>query len=136
MVCIYCPGNTQVINSRHQKRLNHIWRRRRCGSCGNVFTTSESPELAASLVVESTGGLEPFSRDKLFLSLYDSCRHRPTAQTDATALTSTVIAKLLTSLKDATLSRQTIITTANAVLKNFDHAANVHYTAYHPIKKT
>ena len=27
MVCIYCSGKTDVINSRPQKRLNRIWRR-------------------------------------------------------------------------------------------------------------
>lgn len=189
MVCIYCSGETQVINSRPQKRLNNIWRRRKCTACEGIFTTSESPDLTSSLVVikggpglshldarqgadekrtepymkygegapqaatpgaKSTGRvsgfarksagavrenwLEPFSRDKLFLSIYESCKHRPSAMTDAQALTETIISKLLPQVQSATLPVGLIKEAASDTLNNFDRPAYIHYVAFHPDK--
>lgn len=133
MNCMYCSASTQVINSRPQKRLNHIWRRRKCAGCGSVFTTTEAPDLLQAVMVRRSGALEPFQRDYLFISLYDSLRHRQDAATDATALTATVISKLLEQTQGAVLERHTIVQTAHAVLSRFDHAAATHYAAYHPL---
>lgn len=132
MVCIYCGGKTEVVNSRPQKRANHIWRRRKCAVCGNVFTTIESTDLATSILVLNFGSLRPFQRDKLLLSVYDCLRHRKDPVGDATALTATILHKLLDSIDRPTLTRSQIVTTVSSVLKNFDHAAHVQYLAYHP----
>lgn len=133
MKCIYCMGKTQVINSRPQKRLNHIWRRRKCSSCTSIFTTSEAPELDSSLLVQKSTTLEPFSRDKLFLSIYESCKHRQTALNDAQALTGTIISRLLRGAGSASIPVEQITLTAATVLNNFDKPAHTHYTAYHPL---
>lgn len=133
MVCIYCSGSTKVINSRHQKRPNRVWRRRKCTTCGNVWSTIETVDYALALAVQQpSGAVEPFLREKLFISIYESCKHRSSALEDAEALTSTVIGKLLGSVQNASLPRHIIISTAAGVLKNFDRTAQVHYTAYHP----
>jgi transcriptional regulator NrdR family protein len=97
-----------------------------------VWSTIEAVDYPQALTVQKKGSLEPFVRERLFISLYDSCKHRPQALEDARALTQTVISKLLPQVQNATLPREIIITTVGAVLKNFDHAAHVHYTAYHP----
>src|SRR5690348_1875861 len=97
MVCIYCGNKTDVINSRPQKRHNKVWRRRRCTKCEAVFTTTEAAALAESLRVArkaKPNTLQPFLRDKLFLSIYKSCQHRPDAIQDASALTDTVVSRL------------------------------------------
>jgi len=131
MVCIYCHHKTQVTNSRPQKRLNRVWRRRNCQNCGAIFTSTESIDLSGSVGVGSGSHLQPFQRDKLLFSVYDSLRHRKTAQTDATWLTDTIIAKLLPHIKDATIQKQQITQTSLSVLKNFDKPAATHYQAFH-----
>ena len=133
MVCIYCGSGTQVVNSRLQKRLNHVWRRRRCVECGAVFSTHEMPAYEDSWRVKTPeGALMPFQRDKLFLSLYKSCEHRPGAAEDAGGLTATVIGLLRHQDDKGLFEAENISLTAWEVLNNFDKAAAVHYQAFHP----
>ncbi|HSX23639.1 MAG TPA: hypothetical protein VLE74_00900 [Candidatus Saccharimonadales bacterium] len=75
--------------------------------------------------------LEPFSRDKLFLSIHDSLKHRKTAQSDATGLTDTIISRLYPHITDGSVDAQGITAKAANVLKRFDKAASVHYLAFH-----
>src|SRR5690606_28878342 len=99
-----------------------------------TFTTFESTDLASTVrVLGQNGVLEPFSRDKLFLSLYRSCGHRPNAVNDATALSLTVVSALSRQLSNATISRSDIISAAIRTLENFDSAAAVQYGAYHKV---
>ena len=132
MVCIYCSGATRVTNSRPQKRLMQVWRRRHCKSCGAIFTTTEAVELGTSLVVRRTdGAVAPFNRDKLFMSIMRAVGHRQTPLEDASALTATIIAKLRRSTTQAAVGPSDIVTVALATLKHFDTAAAVQYGAYH-----
>ncbi len=133
MVCIYCGSETSVTNSRPQKRSNTIWRRRLCTGCLALFTTIEQSDLERSLVVNCPNGLEPFIRDKLFISVYDSLKHKKTALSDATALTSTIVNSLLRHVKDGAVHKNNIITVSLDVLKRFDKTAAVYYAAYHPL---
>lgn len=136
MVCIFCSAETQVTNSRPQKRTNTVWRRRKCQNCGNIFTTEETALLTAAVAVERPDGtLTGFNREKLLVSLYNSLRHRSTALQDATALTDTVISKLMPQLTDGRIQSTIIITTVTTTLKRFDRAASVQYAAYHPLKQ-
>src|ERR1039458_7397730 len=97
MVCIYCRSKTQVTNSRHLIRSNGTWRRRTCTKCSALFTTNEIAQYNMLWAVRDplSGNLEPFERDKLFLSVHDSCGHRKSAISDAAGLTDTVIDKLI-----------------------------------------
>ncbi len=134
MVCIYCGGETQVINSRHQKKSNQVWRRRRCLACQGVFTSYEAADLSSSLVFRrNKTHLEPFQRDRLFLSVYEACRHRKTAETDARALTDTILTKLRGKTQDASIDRTTLVSVSSEVLKHFDRAAATAYLAFHPL---
>lgn len=134
MVCIYCGNSTKVTNSRLQKRSNAVWRRRKCLICYNVFSTIEAPELAGALRFESLSGkLSPFETSKLFVSIYESLKHRKQPALDAEALVQTIVQKLLLS-DGATISRNQVIEAAIAVLNNFDKAASTAYQAFH--KKT
>lgn len=134
MVCIYCGGETQVVNSRHQKKSNQVWRRRRCVACFGVFTSYETADLASSLVYKrDLTHIEPFQRDRLFISIYEACRHRQTAQTDARALTDTILARLQGKTADASVERRQLVSVSSEVLKRFDKAAYSAYLAYHPL---
>lgn len=134
MVCPHCATTTDVVNSRRQRRANGVWRRRKCSGCGTVFTTLEYTDLASILrVARSASELEPFSRDRLFISVFESCRHRSSAATDATGLTQQIISRLLAAQpQPGLIERNSIITATLDVLKTFDNAAAIHYEAYHP----
>jgi transcriptional repressor NrdR len=132
MVCIHCGSETQVTNSRPQKRSNQVWRRRQCVKCQAVFTTSETAQYEAAWAVKGkTGSPKPFSQDKLFLSLHKSCGHRKTALSDAKGLTETIINKLPVHIVDGTVSSHDIVQVAQVALNRFDKAASTHYQAFH-----
>lgn len=135
MVCIYCGSATQVTNSRLQKRVNSVWRRRTCQLCKTTFTTIEQPDLASTLVIKrSQRHIEPFERDKLFISIYESCKHRPQALRDATALMVTAVGQILKANTDSVVGRDELVAIVYGILERFDVTAATVYNAYHPKK--
>lgn len=133
MVCIYCHGKTRVINSRPQQRANSTWRRRSCSQCGSVFTSIETVDLRGSIVLKRAGSVEPFSRDNLLLSVYDSLRHRKTALSDAEGLTNTILSRVYKQLTNATVERDYLVSVTQSVLNRFDKVAATYYLAFHPM---
>lgn len=134
MVCIYCQSETQVTNSRPQKRTNSVWRRRHCLNCHTVFSTEEHVDMTKSIVVrKAPEQLEAFQRDVLFISVYVSVRHRKSALTDATGLTDTITSKILILQRNGIVETADIIRCTYDTLRLFDEAAAVHYQAYHPL---
>lgn len=134
MVCLQCGAKTHVINSRLQKRNNRVWRRRQCLGCQAIFTTTEEALYAALWAVQGKNGkITPFSRDKLLLSLYKSCGHRPRALEDASELTDTVISKLAALSVNGLLGATVIARVSQVVLSRFDKAASTHYQAFHQV---
>lgn len=132
MVCIHCGSETKVSNSRPQKRNNQVWRRRECLSCHAIFTTEETVQYSGAWTVRNAAGVvEPFSRDKLFLSLIRSLEHRKTALSDATALVETIIKKLASSVNNGTIETAQIVQITHVALNRFDSAASVSYSAFH-----
>jgi transcriptional regulator NrdR family protein len=134
MVCIYCGHKTKTTNSREKKRDKGVWRRRLCPSCQATFTTHEGVDWTTAIAYKTdTGHIEPFSRDKLFVSIHDSLKHRKDATETATALTDTILVKTIAHITDATVNRHDLVAISTKVLKNFDKAAATTYQAYHPI---
>lgn len=131
MVCIYCSGGTQVINSRLRKRRNTVWRRRRCLICATIFTTSESIELSQTILIQNKTAVEPFSRDRLFISIYESLKHRKSALLDASGLCDTIIQAILLKHENGSVQSSVIVAATLAVLERFDAAAATHYQAFH-----
>ncbi|HSW99258.1 MAG TPA: hypothetical protein VLF71_05480 [Candidatus Saccharimonadales bacterium] len=84
------------------------------------------------MVSRSGAQLLPFSRDNLFASVHDSCKHRPSSIDDAGALTQTIIAKLVARQHGGIITRDDISRTTHAVLARFDTTAATVYAAYHP----
>lgn len=140
MVCIYCQGDLEVSNSRPQKSRNQTWRRRPCKACGAVFSSIEALDLSQAIIVskspENTKSpdLQPFDRDKLFISLYESLRHRPSAASDARGLADTIIAHIIKSAVSGQTDSRTISNVTLNTLQRFDKAAATHYAAFHPQK--
>jgi transcriptional repressor NrdR len=136
MVCIYCGAHTSVVNSRHQRRTNTIWRRRKCERCASVFTSIEQPDLQAGLRIRrSPTQLVTFDRDRLFISIYECCRHRPAAVHEAGNLAQQVINGLLTrAVTPGLIDREDLVTLTYTVLKGYDRTAAALYSAYHPGK--
>lgn len=121
------------MNSRHQKRINHIWRRRQCQKCQAIFTTFEAPETQQALVFEGHDGqLEPFSRERHFISVYSSLRHRPEAEKESTALVDTIMGKLLAGKHGSVVTRSRLVEQTYRTLQRFDRFAGFNYLAYHP----
>lgn len=78
MRCPFCGNDdTQVKDSRPTEDNSAIRRRRFCPACGARFTTFERVQLRELTVVKSTGGREPFDRDKLLRSMCIALRKRP-----------------------------------------------------------
>ncbi|MEO8105636.1 MAG: hypothetical protein ABI602_04885 [Candidatus Saccharibacteria bacterium] len=131
MVCIQCQSETRVINSRLQKKANQVWRRRKCGNCRTIFTTREVAQYELAWLVRTSSTLRPFHRDKLLLSIIASIQHRPNALEDASALTETVMNKLLYTAPAGVIDASTITRIVQVALNRFDKAASVHYQAFH-----
>ncbi len=134
MVCTYCGGKTQVVNSRHQVKSNQVWRRRQCLACKALFTSEEKVEFGLAWVVCKHGSFEPFSRDKLLLSLYKCCEHRKNPLSDAQGLTETIMNKLPGLRVDdtpRTLLHSDIARISLVALNRFDTVAGIRYLSLH-----
>lgn len=132
MNCVYCQGKTGVTNSRKVTKGMGIWRRRQCKSCRAVMTSNEHYDLQRNIRVErSSGSLEPFLRDRLFVDLYQSVSHRKSALADATALTDTVITQVLPHNSRGLLKISQITEAVRDTLKRFDKTALSYYEARH-----
>lgn len=131
MVCPYCHGNTHVSNTRPQKRSNRLWRRRKCEKCGATFTSLEAIDVASVLRVSHNKRPTLFDKDRLLISIYESCRHRKQAHSDASALAQTVVDTLMRQTTDGILEVDTIRIVTHQTLLHFDPVAAAVYAATH-----
>src|SRR3990167_3416257 len=135
MNCIYCGGETEVTNSRAQKRSNQVWRRRHCKACGAVFTSHEAIDLSSALVVDC-GRPEPFTTDMLFTEILLALQERKDCYLAAREVTSTVIRELLKLPDKPRIEPKQISRAAAKVLKRLDKRAYLRYMAEHPSLQT
>lgn len=78
--------------------------------------------------------LQPFNRDRLFLSLFASLQHRDQPLTDAAELCATIMPKLARSAQRGIIAPLSIINTVAVTLQRFDKLAAQHYQALHKSK--
>lgn len=134
MVCINCGYKLKTVNSRRLKRLDGTWRRKFCNSCKLTITTIELIDYPSVLAIKtSPSRLEAFQRDKLLISVFGCLKHRQSPHRDATALTDTIIAKLLRNNDSRAITKPQVMLTTTEVLQRFDTPAAVQYAALHPI---
>jgi len=130
MKCPYCRSETtEVFNSRPTKFQTQIWRRRRCLSCKESFTTYEAIDLGFLKVIKKTGKKQRYSRAKLFSGIYGAFLSIPAKETTVDAVTDTVEAKLL-DRKKSELGTGEIASIVLSTLKHFNTAAFVRFLAY------
>ena len=80
MHCPFCQNpDTKVIDTRISDDGHSIRRRRVCPKCNKRFTTVETSML---LVTKRSGGVEPFSRDKVISGVRKACQGRPVREED------------------------------------------------------
>lgn len=132
MVCVYCGHKTKVTNSRHQKRNNHIWRRRKCLNCKSIFTTSEGVDISSALLVDKDGTLEPFLDDFLFTEILLALQDRKDAYRASREITNTVIQRLLILPEKPVFTPPTISKITGQTLKRFSGRAYLRYAVEHP----
>jgi transcriptional repressor NrdR len=78
---VHCPfcnhSETKVIDSRLAGEGRQVRRRRECMSCGERFTTFETPELVMPAVMKRDRRREPFDEQKLREGMLAALRKRP-----------------------------------------------------------
>ena len=73
MLCPYCGSNQVfVVNSRPTRHNSQTWRRKRCRTCKEIFTTYEKVDLSYLKVIKKSGKKQRYSRAKLFSGIYNS----------------------------------------------------------------
>ena len=88
MKCPYCNfTESKVIDSRPVDDGGSIRRRRECLKCNNRFTTYETLETIALVVVKRDMSRQPYDRNKVLGGLMRACEKRPVslAQMEAIA---------------------------------------------------
>lgn len=131
MKCPFCGSDTSVGISRPSRKTPSVWRRRQCGKCEKVFSTREKPDLSLSITVNKTAGAqEPFSEDKLHISIYMCLSHRKDALEASRALSDTATRLLLPRLSGS-IDSEEIKMAVQKALKRFDAAAYAYYKAHH-----
>ena len=132
MFCVNCfHKSTSVINSRPHKKQPAVWRRRKCPTCGQTFTTFERPSLADNKSIHlPSGKTDEFNLGKLIISISRAFTHSPEgASYDALWLAQTVEDTLSTEYKVITPEDIEVVT--HQTLKRFDELAAVQYAAQH-----
>ncbi|MCX7966448.1 MAG: transcriptional regulator NrdR [Syntrophorhabdaceae bacterium] len=78
MKCPFCGyTESKVLDSRTNKEMDTIRRRRECLKCGKRFTTAERLEEGMLLVIKKDGRREVFDRTKILNGLKKACEKRP-----------------------------------------------------------
>jgi transcriptional repressor NrdR len=132
MVCVFCAGETQVTNSRHQKRNNNVWRRRHCLVCDSIFTTIEAPDYSSVFRINVNGDFKPFLTDLLYTEVLLALSDRKQAYMDAREVTNTIIKSLVALPASPLFIPSDISKVTAAVLQRFDRRAWHRYAAEHP----
>lgn len=127
MVCPVCHGETQVSNSRVRGGGFAVWRRRRCRSCLDSFTTLEQILTESAVAFKAAdGSLKPLDRQSIYLNVLNALNDAKTPLKAAEYLTATCIEKIL-SEKTATLEQKTIEKRIFETLNAFDPLASQRY---------
>jgi transcriptional repressor NrdR len=131
MKCPFCRSeDTEVYNTRTPKFANQIWRRRRCQSCHEAFTTYEAADLGFMRVVDAHGHKTRYSRSQLFSAIYQAFVEIPRKDATIDAVTDTIEAKVL-DLQQTEVSSGEVTRIVLSTLKHFYTAAFLRYLSSH-----
>jgi transcriptional repressor NrdR len=129
MRCSKCGcQEDKVIDSRTSREGGTIRRRRECLSCGHRFTTYEAIENESITVVKRDDRREPFSADKLLLSLRIACRKRPVSPGKLEEIVEQIVQEIGDKY-DREVPSMAIGERVMAALKDVDQVAYVRYAS-------
>jgi transcriptional repressor NrdR len=81
MYCPFCGHvDTKVSDSRLASEGRQVRRRRECLSCGERFTTFETPELVMPVVVKADKTRQPFDENKVRGGMEKALEKRPVSR--------------------------------------------------------
>lgn len=107
MRCPYCGAqDTKVMDSRLAGDGDQVRRRRRCGVCGERFTTYESAELNLPRVIKRDGSRVPFDGHKLRAGLMRAAEKRPISTEHVEAAIARIHRQLLGTAEGEISSRE------------------------------
>jgi transcriptional repressor NrdR len=136
MKCPFCRSDqTEVYNTRRTKFGSQLWRRRRCQSCHEAFTTYEAADLGFIQVRAQNASRSPYSRARLYSAIAAAWEPGQAKASTVDAITDTVESKLL-DLKSRALTTQQISATILTTLKHYDTSAFLRYLASHAELRT
>ncbi len=96
MKCPFCDSvESKVLDSRVNKEMDTIRRRRECLKCGKRFSTAERLEEGLPLVIKKDGRREIFDRIKILNGLKKACEKRPISITNIEKIVSRIEYHLL-----------------------------------------
>jgi transcriptional repressor NrdR len=131
MKCPFCRSNkTEVYNTRTTKSGAQLWRRRRCQTCHEAFTTYEAPDLGWVQVQAQDASHAPYSRARLYSTVVTSLGGTTASSNTTDALTDTIESKIL-DLKSKNIKSSQIAAIVLTTLKHFDTSAFLRYLAGH-----
>ena len=97
MKCPHCGSmEIKVVDSRPIEENSSIKRRRECLKCQARFTTYETIEAVAPVVIKKDGSREFFEKSKVQAGIVKACQKRPL---DSFAIANNVVNKILNSPK-------------------------------------
>ena len=127
MYCPFCNDDrSKVIDSRDSG--DSIRRRRECLRCGLRFTTYESVQTRALLIIKRDQRREEFSRDKLWASFTKACTKRP-LPTGSIEKAIDEIDTQLSGLGKAEVSSKAIGEMVMGHLRNLDRVAYIRFAS-------
>lgn len=131
MKCPFCRSSqTEVYNTRSTKFATQLWRRRRCQTCHEAFTTYEAPSLTWLQVQAQNASRAPYSRARLYHSVVSAFNDAAGSSNTTDAITDTIESKLL-DLRSKTVTTTQIAAIVLTTLKHFDTPAFLRYLASH-----
>lgn len=129
MKCPLCrQTTTEIYNSRTTRFGTQTWRRRRCLSCHESFTTYEAPDLGFLKVAGNGHKKQRYSRAKLYSDIYAAFDAIQRKDSTIDAVTDTVESKIL-DLKKSEVSTDEITRIVLSALKHFNTAAFLRFLA-------
>jgi len=129
MRCSKCGcQEDKVIDSRTSREGATIRRRRECLSCGHRFTTYEEIENEAITVAKRDDRREPFSREKLLLSLKIASRKRPVSPEKLEEIADEIV-RVIGDKYDREVPSMALGERVMSALKGVDQVAYVRYAS-------
>ncbi len=95
MKCPYCNfTESKVIDSRPVDDSSSIRRRRECLKCNKRFTTYETLETIALVVIKRDLSRQPYERNKVMAGLMRACEKRPVSLTQMESIADDIESEL------------------------------------------